>query len=108
MLFQRSLIHLFSTFFFINLVFYFGMFLFLIFKEGEYSIVLKLLNTDKYEWIPSFYSNVNLTLMTFLVIYSIVQLRRQLQAAFYYNNINNDIDRGLNYLKLRTVELESS
>jgi hypothetical protein len=105
-LFQRRMIIAFGIFFISNITLYFSMYLYLIIFYGTQLDLDKLTKMDKFEWMSHFYICASLTIMTLIMLWTIITMRRTLQANFYYSHINSELDHGLNYLKLRTIGIE--
>jgi hypothetical protein len=106
MLFQRRMIIAFLSFFVLNITLYVSMYLYLLIFEGTQLDLVKVTKMEKFEWMNIFYVCINMTFMTFIMIWTIISTRRNLQANFYYNHINSEFDNGLNFLKLRTIDIE--
>lgn len=101
------MIRSFLTFFVLNIVLYCVLYFYLVVSQGHIKDFDKLLKMESFSWMNQFYICMSLTMVSIIMIWTIIQTRRQLQASYYYNHINSEIDQGLNYLKLRTIEIES-
>ena len=64
-----------------------------------------MLTTEKYKGVKEFYVCTNIAYLTLILLFSTIDMRRHLQAAFYFNHTKLSDQRGLNLLKLRTVEI---
>jgi hypothetical protein len=106
-LFQRKMIYAFATFFGLNIALYSGLYIYLIVSQGHVKIFDKLLKMETFTWMNQFYTCMSLTMISMIMIWTIITTRRQLQASYYYSHINSELDHGLNFLKLRTIEIES-
>lgn len=96
----------FLVFFALNMTLYLGLYLYLLVFEGTHIDYDKLTKMEKFTWINHFYVCMGLTIMTLVILWTITSMRRDLQANFYYSHISSGIDHGLNYLKLRTIDIE--
>ena len=107
MLFQRKMMRAFATFFGLNITLYCGLYIYLVVSQGHVKVIDKLLNMEKFTWMNQFYNCMSLTMISMIMIWTIITMRRQLQASYYYSHINSELEHGLNFLKLRTIEIES-
>ncbi len=55
-----------------------------------------------------FFNCTSLSVLTILLISAIIRIRTQLSTMYYFQVSKNTQDKGLNWLKLRTVEIECS
>lgn len=60
-----------------------------------------------YKSVNYFYSCVNMAVITMIIIYMIISIRHHL-AYVYYEYYLITQEKGLNWLKLRTIEIECS
>lgn len=96
----------FSAFFVANVTLYFSLYSYLAVSYGTKLDLEKLSKMEKFEWMNHFFICASLTIITLIILWTIISMRRNLQANFYYSHINSELDHGLNYLKLRTIDIE--
>ena len=64
------------------------------------------MKSERYRHIGDTYTCFNLGSLSVIMIYNIVEMRRHLQATFYFSYEKNTFESALNFLKMRTVEIE--
>lgn len=64
-----------------------------------------LLKTEKYRSLNYFYACTNIAVISIQMIFMIVRIRRHLSMLFYKHTMATE-EKRLNWLKLRTVEIE--
>lgn len=69
------------------------------------SSVDTLLKTEKYKSVYYFYACVSMTVMSLQLIFMIIRIRRHISMLFYKHTMATE-EKGLNWLKLRTIEVE--
>ena len=79
----------FCVFFVLNVLLYCGLWMWIAVQDGSSTDYSRLLETDKYSWMLTFYTCVNLSFITLLMIRLIIDLRRKLQAVFYVAQISS-------------------
>ena len=72
------------------------------------SIEYLMLNTTKYEGIQQFYFTSLILSLTFLILRDLIDLRQHLQAIFYFYHNRGTGDNGVNMMKLRTLQINST
>lgn len=96
----------FGIFFICNLFLYASLYVYLVVFVGTQLDFEKVTKLEKFEWMSHFFACASLTIMTLIVLWTIISMRRLLQAQFYFSHNSSELDQGLNYLKLRTIDIE--
>lgn len=91
-------------------LFYFLIYLMIYFQEGsDMKMEIKLL-TQKYHPLNALFSATNMLVITVLTIFMIVDTRRTLSHQYYLHMTKkpNTLKNALNWLQLRTIEVENT
>ena len=66
-----------------------------------------LLKTEKFKSTNYFYACMNVAVISIQIIFMVIRIRRHLSMLFYKHTMATE-EKRLNWLKLRTIEIECS
>ena len=102
---MRRMIFSLLAFYVLSLVLYMLCFI-LVGMSGVPGQKNKILLTPRYRGLQEMYNSVILFSMTVLMLNTLLNFRTHLQATFYYHYTSSNSEKGLNWLKLRTLQIE--
>lgn len=84
-----------------------GIYVFAAYSAGATSRISldTLLKTEKFRSVNYFYACVNMTVISLQVIFMVIRIRRHISMLFYKHALASE-EKGVNWLKLRTIEIE--
>jgi hypothetical protein len=107
-LFVRKLISALLIYTIVDGILYCIFYLILFFASGSTDLFEVTPDTDPYIALEDLYAVTHLISITALILWKMFEARKELRAAFIANFTENEEEQELNWLMLRTIELEGA
>lgn len=108
LLFQKKMIRAFALFTLTNALILLVLYTYMILFQWKHNIPGWEVTTSKYPNVEQAYFILNIFALTYFIFAAIASLRSELQIAYIQNFITNIDEKEVNYMMLRTVEIQST